>query len=120
MIIYIITIHCIHNFGSVFQSYGLVKYLCDNGYNAQIIDYRPAYYRKGRNKIKKYASIALNPISYWKQYKKYATFIRKHLNLTNKVYHNIEELKELQIEDAVFVAGGDQIWNSFHPCGRDD
>lgn len=120
MKIYIITIHCIHNFGSVFQSYGLVKYLCDNGYDAQIIDYRPAYYRKGRNKIKKYASIALNPISYWKQYKKYATFIREHLNLTNKVYHNIEELKELQAEDAVFVAGGDQIWNSFHPCGRDD
>lgn len=120
MKIKIVTIHCIHNFGSVFQSYGLVKYLCDNGYDAQIIDYQPSYYRKGRNKIKKYAAIALNPISYLKQYRKYKCFIKQHLNLTGKTYHDINELRELQSEDAIFIAGGDQIWNSYHPCGRDD
>lgn len=120
MNIYIITIHCIHNFGSVFQSYGLVKFLRDNGYNAKIIDYQPFYYRKGRNKFKKYASIALNPISYLKQHKKYASFINAQLHLTAKIYHSFEDLKELQADNAVFIAGGDQIWNSFHPCGRDD
>ena len=120
MNIYIITIHCIHNFGSVFQSYGLVKYLNDQGYDAKIIDYRPAYYRQGRNKIRKYASIALNPVAYFKQYKSYLSFIKENLPVTSKVYYTIEDLAELKSEDAIFIAGGDQIWNSFHPCGKDD
>lgn len=120
MKIYIITIHCIHNFGSVFQSYGLVKYLNDQGYDAKIIDYRPAYYRKGRNQIRKYASIVLNPVAYFKQYKRYLSFIKENLPVSAKVYYTIEDLAELKSEDAIFIAGGDQIWNSFHPCGKDD
>ena len=120
MKIYIITIHCIHNFGSVFQSYGLVKYLNDQGYDAKIIDYRPAYYRKGRNQIRKYASIVLNPVAYFKQYKRYLSFIKENLPVSPKAYYTIEELAELNSEDAIFIAGGDQIWNSFHPCGKDD
>lgn len=120
MKIYIITIHCIHNFGSVFQSYGLVKYLRNIGYDAEIIDYRPDYYRKGRNIFRKYASIALNPFAYYKQYYLYLDFIKNNLNVTPIVYHTLEDLNSLQSADALFIAGGDQIWNSFHPCGRDD
>lgn len=120
MKIYIITIHCIHNFGSVYQSYGLVHYLRKQGYDAEIIDYRPDYYRKGRNVIRKYASIALNPISYFKQYKRYLSFISTNIKVSDRVYHNIDELRELQDKDSIFIAGGDQIWNNFHPCGRDD
>lgn len=120
MKIYIITIHCIHNFGSVFQSYGLVKFLRNHGYDAEIIDYRPAYYRQGRNKIRKYASIALNPFAYFKQYKRYLSFIKENLYVTPKIYYTLDDLAELKNEDALFIAGGDQIWNSFHPCGKDD
>ena len=120
MKIYIITIHCIHNFGSVYQSYGLVKYLCDQGYDACIIDYRPFYYNKGRNVIKKFAGIALNYFSYKRQHRLYEQFIKTSLPKTDKVYTSIEQLKELALEDAIFIAGGDQLWNNFHPCGRDD
>lgn len=116
----IITIHCIHNFGSVFQSYGLVEYLRGQGYDASLIDYRPAYYKKGRNVIRRFISIALNPFSQIKQSKKYQSFIDDEIPKTRKVYHNLQELSELKDENAVFIAGGDQIWNSFHPCGRDD
>ncbi len=62
----------------------------------------------------------MNPISYLKQYRKYRCFIKQYLKLTGKTYHNINELREFQSEDAIFIAGGDQIWNSYHPCGRDD
>ncbi|MCK9220809.1 MAG: polysaccharide pyruvyl transferase family protein [Bacteroidales bacterium] len=120
MRVYIITIHCIHNFGSVFQSYGLVKYLQNEGYDAELIDYRPDYFRGGRNPLRKYSSIALNLISYTKQYKHYQSFIDKKIIKTSTVYHSIKELQKLAKEDAVFITGGDQLWNSFHPCGRDD
>lgn len=115
----IITIHCIHNFGSVFQSYGLVKYLRNQGYDAELIDYRPAYYDKGRNAFKKYVGIALNIFAYRKQHKKYQDFIDRYLP-KSKIYHTLEELKAIDSKDTIFIAGGDQLWNSFHPCGEDD
>ena len=119
MKIRIITIHCINNFGSVFQSYGLVQFLRNQGYDAELIDYRPAYYSKGRNAVKKMLGVGLNYFAYRHQHQKYEEFINTNLP-KGKVYHNIDELRELATEDSVFIAGGDQIWNSFHPCGKDD
>ena len=119
MKIKIITIHCIHNFGSVFQSFGLVQYLRNQGYDAELIDYRPAYYSKGRNVVKKLLGIGMNYFAYKRQHQKYDEFIRKYLP-TGKVYNTIDDLRELDSEDNLFIAGGDQLWNSFHPCGKDD
>lgn len=119
MKIKIITIHCIHNFGSVFQSYGLVKYLRNHGFDAEIIDYRPEYYKKGRNAIKRFLGIMLNYFSYCKQRKKYQTFINIYLP-KGKLYKSLHELRSIQTDDTIFIAGGDQIWNTFHACGRDD
>ena len=120
MNINIITIHCIHNFGSVFQSYALVSYLKGLGYNAKIIDYRPSYYFKGRNILKRYVSILLNPVSYTKQHRKYERFIKNNLHVTDVMYKTLSELERFVDEKTVYIAGGDQLWNSFHPCGRDD
>lgn len=47
----IITMHQIHNFGSVSQAYAIAHFLEMNGYKTEIIDYRPRYYDLGRNKI---------------------------------------------------------------------
>lgn len=47
----IITIHHIHNSGSVFQAYSLYRYLELNGYDTEIIDYQPGYYKDGRNQL---------------------------------------------------------------------
>ena len=115
----IITIHCIHNFGSVFQSYALVKYLCNQGYKAELIDYRPSYYTKGRNMLKKFLGIAINYGAYTHQHRKYEDFINNFLP-RGRVYHTLEDLYEIITEDTIFIAGGDQLWNNFHPCGRDD
>lgn len=117
---YIITIHCIHNFGSVFQSYALVQYLRNQGHDAEIIDYRPDYYSKGRNALKSYISRTLNLIPYKRQHARYNRFIEKEIPKTGEMYRSIEELSRLDSEEAIFITGGDQLWNSFHPCGRDD
>ena len=117
---YIITIHCIPNFGSVFQSYGLVECLRKQGEDVKIIDYRPHYYLEGRGALKSYIAKLLNLKSFVSQTKKYNRFIRKELSLTPKVYKTFQDLVSLNEQEAVFISGGDQIWNSFHPSGRDD
>ena len=117
---YIITIHCIPNFGSVFQSYGLVEYLRKQGEDVEIIDYRPHYYWEGRGALKSYIAKFVNLRSFVSQTQKYNRFIRKELSLTPRVYKSFQDLMSLNEQEAIFISGGDQIWNSFHPSGRDD
>lgn len=116
----IITIHCIPNFGSVFQSYALTKFLNTQGYETSIIDYRPTYYSRGRNVVRKYGSILLNLFPYLKQKRNFDSFIRKNIPLTKPTLYTIDDLKKLPVEGVVYISGGDQLWNSFHPSGRDD
>ena len=117
----IITIHHIHNFGSVFQAYGLQKYLQQQGHDAQIIDYRPAYYDAGKNKLKTLVGKALNLKPYLTRKKKFESFVRKYQTLSSKGFTTQEQLQRsyANTED-VLIAGGDQLWNNYHPCGNDD
>lgn len=117
----IITIHHIHNFGSVFQAYALAHFLDMNGYETEIIDYRPGYYDYGRNRLKTYVGRMLNIVPYFKRKKKFENFIAQHEKLSNKQFANFSELKAYYRDsDRIFIAGGDQLWNSYHPCGNDD
>ena len=117
----IITIHHIHNFGSVFQAYALQKFLQNNGHDAQIIDYRPAYYEVGRNRLKSLAGKVLNLKAYLARKKKFERFIKHSIHLSSKPAHTEEDLrKQFGDCDGVIIAGGDQLWNSYHPCGNDD
>lgn len=117
----IITIHHIHNFGSVFQAYALAYFLEMNGYETEIIDYRPRYYELGRNKLKTVVGRTLNFISYNRRKRKFESFISEHEVLSEKQFTDISELKAYyQNSDNIFIAGGDQLWNNYHPCGNDD
>ena len=63
----IITIHCIPNFGSILQTYALARFLKENGKYVEVVDYRPPYYFKGRNILRKLYPIIVYPFSYFKQ-----------------------------------------------------
>ena len=117
----VITIHHIHNFGSVFQAYALARFLKDSGYEAETIDYCPAYYEVGKSKWKTLIGRALNLRAYRTRKKKFENFIRTHNQLTPKTYTTMEELARAYAQDdGIFIAGGDQLWNDYHPCGKDD
>lgn len=117
----ILTIHHIHNFGSVFQAYGLQSFLQQHGYKAEIIDYRPDYYDAGRNKLKTLVGKVLNIKPYLTRKQKFESFVNTYENLSDARFTTLEQLRR-SYEDSseVFIAGGDQLWNDYHPCGRDD
>lgn len=120
MKIYIITIHCIPNFGSILQTYALAKFIKNSGREVEVIDYRPPYYFKGRSILRKIFPIIFYPIPYLSQAKKVRNFCKKYIPLTQRAYRSFDELKTIEAVNNIFVSGGDQLWNSFHPCGRDD
>jgi hypothetical protein len=117
----IITIHHIHNFGSVFQAWALEHFLLGNGLETEIIDYRPSYYEAGRNKLKTLVGKALNIRSYTKRKRKFDNFIKERDIISSQCFHTIRELQDYYTNiDNLFIAGGDQLWNDYHPCGSDD
>lgn len=118
MRICIITIHSIHNFGSVLQAYSLSKYLSACGHEVTVIDYRPHYFR--RSGLRSTLGSILNFGAYQRRRRKYDDFVAKNIPLSSIRYSSIEALRDMPPHADVFMAGGDQLWNSYHPCGRDD
>lgn len=116
----IITIHCIPNFGSVFQSFGLLHFLIKNNIKATLINYCPNYFSKGRNRFRMLAPIFLHPIDYFIQKKKYSAFLKESLLIDSDPIINYKGLSFYKNENSLFIAGGDQLWNPYHPCGNDD
>lgn len=116
--IYTITLHHIINPGSVLQTYALYEYLILNGYETEVIDYRPSiYYQSIKDCVITNLLKILEFKSQLSQRRKYRLFINKNISLTSRM--TIESIGNLDNEDSIFIAGSDQIWNLKYPCGND-
>lgn len=119
MKIKIITIHCIPNFGSIFQTYALFKYLRNMGIqDVQVIDYCPKYYNP--HTFKSVIGMILNLKRYITRKNKFQKFLNTHIELTHERYRNLNQLKSANLKADLMIAGGDQLWNVYHDCGNDD
>jgi len=127
----ICTITCSNtdNHGARLQTYALVKYLQDQGNDVSVIDYRPPYmnpsfrvfYWPGLS-IKEWAKFFLRipqRIRSKKRHKSFVSFSSEHLPLTEKVYRSIQDLRQNPPCADKYIAGSDQIWNTFFPNGTD-
>ena len=127
----ICTITCSNtdNYGARLQTYALAKYLQDQGNDVSVIDYRPPYmnpsfrvfYWPGGS-IKEWAKIFLRfpqRIRSKKRHNSFVAFSKKHLPLTEKIYRNLQDLRQDPPSADVYIAGSDQIWNTFLPNGTD-
>lgn len=118
MKIKIITIHCIPNFGSVFQTYALSEHLKTIGYkDVEVIDYRPSYYKP--HTFRAIVAMLLNLRKYIIRKLKFDRFIKSNVTLTPE-YRSYNQLKSANLDADCFIAGGDQLWNIYHDCGKDD
>ncbi len=119
MKIRIITIHSIPNFGSVFQAYALCAYLKSRGFSdTELIDYRPPYFKT--RSLRAFAGKMLNLKSFCRRKRKFEAFIEKNIPLTAKSFTSHEQLKNHSFGADAYIAGGDQLWNVYHACGKDD
>lgn len=112
----IITFHNSYNCGSMLESYAIMKFLQNNKYDAQIIDYSTEGQQKlystffKNNSIKNIIkNIIIMP--HRKQIKfnnsKYEEFKIKNFNLSKKILN--DDFSHLNYD--CVVAGSDQIWN---------
>lgn len=119
MKIKILTIHSIPNFGSVFQTYALSKFLKSQGNNdVEIIDYRPSYFDP--HSIRSLVAMFLNLKKYVTRKLKFNRFLTNNVKLTPCRYRTLKDLQSANFSADLLIAGGDQLWNVYHDCGRDD
>lgn len=114
----IITIHAMHNPGSVFQAFALQEYLSEE-HKVKIIDYRPNYFYSEGSKIKLFLKKLLWGRAYRSRNKKFTAFVERYMHLTPK-YETFESLKMSNMSAEVFMTGSDQLWNTDFPCGNDE
>lgn len=123
MIIGTLTYHRADNYGAVLQSYALFKYLCEQGYEAEIIDYWPkhhaivyklwcwdqrSFHFQG---IKGKILYLLNyPLKLYRNYKR-----KRNFNVFRK--HTMRIMPRRDYYNAVFY-GSDTIWNKWNQNTR--
>lgn len=114
----IITIHFPYNYGAMLQAYATQVYLEDNGYNSEIIDFRP--YEIDKNYHIRAEMIVRDPklfclliackmLGKRKKYNNFDYFLNKYIKKSKKKYRKISENTSLPYD--LVVAGSDQIWN---------
>ena len=116
----IITLHSINNPGSAFQAYALNRYLTNLNIENEILDYRPAYSKIGKNKIKWLLKVILFLPNFLLANKKYTRFIKDNMVLSEKKYRSYSELKSKTPKADIYMTGSDQLWNPYYDCGQDD
>lgn len=114
-----LTLHSTDNSGSSLQAYALQKFLLNNGFDTELIDYRPEYVKNNGQKIK----TLLKRIIFYKKYNemlsKTDTFIKSYLKLHKTRYSNYKTLEKTPPVADVYITGSDQLWNSDYDCGKD-
>ena len=129
-----ITCHDVYNAGASLQAFALMKYLIDLGHDVEIIDYKPDYLSKHYNLL------AINNPKYEHSFLKYPYIIaklpsrlvslkskrkkdfdefkREYLKVTKK-YTSYSQLVKNPPKGDIYIAGSDQIWNTFFKNGFD-
>lgn len=130
-----ITCHDVYNVGAGLQAYALVTYLKGQGYDAQILDYKPEYLtrhyrlnvvsnpRFDKPVVRQLYLLAKLPgrLKALKSRKKqeFDAFRRQYLPVTERSFSSNEELRASSPAADAYIAGSDQIWNPLFPNGKD-
>lgn len=108
------------NYGTGLQALALEKFLEDLGYSCYFLEDKRAEKRRNIPTSRRKMSISLIRIAVAKMknkksFEKRRKLIRKYDQEHNKVFeiNTEEDVKRLNQETDIFIAGGDQIWNPY-------
>lgn len=114
----IITFHTALNYGAVLQTYALQKFLSDNNFNNDVIDYQCDYindcYKPFFVSDGKIINSLIRGVLFGKTIRKkrknFNEFLENNLNLSKKKY-NAQNISNVQNDYANIITGSDQVWS---------
>lgn len=126
------TCHDVYNCGASLQAYALQDYLTKQGYEVEIINYKPDYlsfhyrwhwfvnerspqYMRCRRSVLLRALYVtqryMKSLATWRRKKMFDSFTRKYLRLTRE-YDTYLQLCQDPPEADLYIVGSDQVWNN--------
>lgn len=122
MKISIITLQNVRNYGSVLQALATQRIMEELGLDVDFINYnkqgkqtyldRTKPYIKDRGLLAKLIYPFILFPSFYKEDKKFKSFIKKYLKQQEKEYCTIDDFKDYPITSDIYCTGSDQTWNS--------
>ena len=119
----ILTFHHVDNYGATLQACALWSFLNSQGYDVEIIDYRPLkiawmYFRallpikRVKSSTSESKKIRINEkcLIYISRYCKTRRFLLSHVKLSDKKFYYKKGLKYYHDKYDVVICGSDQIW----------
>lgn len=125
----IISFHNAANHGASLQAYALERFLENNGYNCEYIDYQNEMRRRSydmgymirksisEKKIFDAIKYILGAPLLSLRKRSFSSFYRKYVNYSQKTYYSPEQLLGTNDIYDLFISGSDQIWNPHHNGG---
>lgn len=106
----ILTYHHVLNYGAVLQAYALSRYLRDQGYDVETIDYRPT---KALEAYHKAFFEESNPHLRENREReaRFEAFIRREMPLSPRPFHSRDGFAELRNRYDAVITGSDEVWN---------
>lgn len=127
-----ITCHNVYNHGASLQAHALASYLRSLGHQVEVIDYRPRYqngmfdyfhvpdsYRRRGLSLPYIIAKLPDRLRFRPLRKSFDGFVKRYIPLTRRRYRDINDLRRRPPEADVYIAGSDQIWNTYFPTGCD-
>lgn len=119
----IITMHRVKNFGSVLQSYALLKKIEEEGVECEIIDYvfKKVTSHTIIDRLQVWVSLFKDKLSgspRARQKIKFDNFIKTFYRLSERSY-SYSELQNNPPSYDIYMAGSDQVWNPRHVLSDD-
>ena len=117
MLIGVLTFHNTTNYGAIYQTYALQKFINDKGIACEVINYnnsvllnRYSYNPFEAKSFKEFIKRVLYFKNNYSLFKKFKIFTKNYINLSSKSY-NESNIKLADNYYDTFIAGSDQIWN---------
>ncbi|WP_374330131.1 polysaccharide pyruvyl transferase family protein [Soonwooa sp.] len=128
-----ITCHEVYNHGASLQEYALLRFLNDEGHDAQVIHYKPDYLSQHFNLwgisnpkfnlplVKQLYLLAKLPgrLKALQRRDHFDAFHKAYIPTDSTLYQSNEALKNNLPQADIYICGSDQIWNSFFQNGKD-
>lgn len=138
-----ITCQHVYNYGASLQAYALQHYIESLGHDVEIIDFNPWFHCDRYNpfympknaigraakiiKVLPFLRYVWYPFKSWKngmfntwgRKAAFDKFEEQYYHLTPIKYYSSEELQENPPQADIYVAGSDQIWNTFSENGKE-
>jgi len=102
----VFTIHAVPNYGAMLQAHALSSWLCEEGFPAEVIDYR----QPALEQYFKFKWTIPPKFRHWLRLRACNKFLESHIKLGKEKISSESDFRKVLSKYDAFITGSDQVW----------